>query len=59
MKADNNYIRLPDAYQEACNDPDVIVLGCHHLNDELCPKTCDLVKGDSETGKLEGFSQTD
>lgn len=56
MEEKNEYLRLPMAYKEACNDPKVIVLSCHHLKNSLCPKTCGLAK--QEPGRLESAVQT-
>ena len=39
---DSNY-KLPEIYKDACFNPQVKVLGCHHLrNINLCPGTCNL-----------------
>jgi len=55
MKRSSEEHRLPESYEKACNNPEVIVLGCHHLDDSyLCPRTCCLAR--QEPGRLEGSS---
>jgi len=57
MEEKNDYSKLPDVYEAVCSDPEVIVLGCHHLNDSLCPGTCCLAK--QELGRLESAAKTE
>lgn len=56
MEEKNDYLRLPMAYENACTNPQVVVCGCRHLNDQSCPGTCCLAK--QKSGRLETAVQT-